>query len=366
MKQKYLYLILFITVLLACSRNKDEQYSPIPPTSFQINLADVPYAKLSDYHFFKGDLKTLTPTDTVLPYKPASELFADYAHKKRFVWMPKNVKATYDGDENVLDFPVSTFFIKTFFYDNVLPSNTTKLIETRVLVRKADGWKFYDYIWNEDQTEAILDTDGQGKNVPVNWMENDIQKSVNYKIPAQTECATCHKLNPTGNKELAIPIGPKPQNLNFDYGYGATTMNQLEKWIAMGFLDSSIPDKTAIKSAVDWTDTSKSLELRARSYIDINCAHCHRLGAHCDYVPQRFNFSNTNLGTFGICLTPSAQLGNIPFIINAGNADQSMVVHRMASTAESEMMPIIGRRLVHQEGLQLIKDYINSLPRTCR
>ena len=366
MNQKYFYLTLFLLILTACSRSKDDEYVPLTPTPFQINLADVPYAKLSDYHFFKGDLKTLTPTDTVLPYKPASELFADYAHKKRFIWMPKNVKATYDGDDNVLDFPVSTFFIKAFYYNNVLPSNTTKIIETRIMVKKADGWKFYDYIWNDDQTEAILDTNGQGKNVPVTWLENMVEKNVNYKIPAQTECATCHKLNPTGTKELAIPIGPKPQNLNFEYNYGSTQMNQLEKWVAMGFLNSSVPDKSAINSVVDWTDTSKSLALRARSYIDINCAHCHRPGAHCDYVPQRFNFSNINLETFGICLTPSAQLGNNPFIINAGNADQSMVVYRMSSNAESEMMPIIGRRLVHEEGVQLIKDYINSLPGSCR
>jgi uncharacterized repeat protein (TIGR03806 family) len=366
MKRKYFYLIVFSILLSACSKGKEEEYVPIVPLPFQINLNAVPYQKLSDYHFFKGDLKTLIPTDTVLPYKPASELFADYAYKKRFIWMPKNVKATYDGDDNVLNFPIGTFLIKAFYYDHVLPSNTTRLIETRLLVKKADGWKFYDYIWNEEQTEAILDSDGQGKNVPVTWLENNIEKSVNYKIPAQTECATCHKLNPTGTKELAVPIGPKPQNLNYDFNYGSTQMNQLEKWIAMGFLESAIPDKAAIKSMVDWTDASKSLELRARSYIDINCAHCHRLGAHCDYVPQRFNFSNTDLGTFGICLTPSAQLGNNPFIINAGNADQSMLVYRMASTAESEMMPIIGRRLVHTEGVKLLRDYINSLPKSCR
>ena len=142
--------------------------------------------------------------------------------------------------------------------------------------------------------------------------------------------------------------------------------NQIEKWKSQGYLGNDVPELSTIKSTVDWQDTSKSLELRARSYIDINCAHCHRVGGHCSYVPQRFNFSNTDMYTFGVCLTPLTSVAGSPFEINAGNADNSLMIVKMSSTVGSVMMPYIGRTVVHQEGVALMKEWINAMPSTCR
>ena len=374
MLKNYLLLFCFVLLSSACSQEESGYVtldaaknggSVSSPVKF--DLTQVPFPKLSDYHFFVGELKNQTPAYAVLPYQPASSLFSDYAHKKRFVWLPKNTKASYNGDENVLEFPVGALLIKTFYYDNVQPANTTKIIETRLLIRKADGWKLYDYIWNEQQTEAYLDTDGNGVFVPVTWIENGSTKSTTYKIPSQTECVTCHKINinQTANGEKETPIGPKPQNLNTLYNYGTTTKNQLEKWKQMGYINNTLPALSSIYSTVDWRDTSKSLALRARSYIDMNCAHCHRVGGHCDYVPQRFNFSNTDTYTLGICLPPLFQVPDNPYVIHAGDADHSELIYRLNTNEGSEMMPIIGRTLIHDEGVQLVKDWINSMNTTC-
>ena len=54
-----------------------------------------PLKKLSQYHFFKGDLKALAPNDRVLPYDLITPLFSDYALKARFVWMPEGASAKY-------------------------------------------------------------------------------------------------------------------------------------------------------------------------------------------------------------------------------------------------------------------------------
>ena len=70
------------------------------------DLSQVPYNNLSDYHFFIGDIKNLTPSLNVIPYEPASGLFTDYALKKRFVWMPPSVKATYMTDDKVVNFTI--------------------------------------------------------------------------------------------------------------------------------------------------------------------------------------------------------------------------------------------------------------------
>lgn len=368
-------LVSFTLLIISCSRNEEDNYmDPNEPANRQGNivsgpvrfdLLQTPLPKLSDYHFFVGPLKDQKPGYKVIPYEPASSLFSDYAHKKRFIWMPQGTSATYDGDDNVLEFPVGTVIIKTFYYDNVQPANNTKIIETRLLVRKNDEWKLYDYVWNENQTEAFLDTDGNGIFVPITWTENGETRSIDYKIPSQTECVTCHKINENSTGEKNTPIGPKPQNLNTTYNYGKFSRNQLEHWKRIGYIDNTLPNLASIYSAVDWRDTSKPLELRAKSYIDINCAHCHRVGGHCDYVPQRFNFSNMDMYTFGICLPPLFNIPDNPYVINAGDADHSELMYRINTNEGSEMMPIIGRTIIHEEGVALMREYINSLPNPC-
>lgn len=385
MKKHYLLAALFLLTFGFYSCSDDDDYldlnsnvagkksGVIIDAPIKIDLSQVPFPKLSDYRFFVGDMKDQKPGYQVIPYKPASDLFSDYAHKKRFVWMPKGTHATYVSDDNVFEFPIGAVLIKTFYYDNVQPGNVTRIIETRLLIKQYEatandsGWKMYDYVWNEEQTEAFLDTEGNGIFVPITFTENNVTRSINYKIPASTECATCHKLNPTqsANGEIAIPIGPKPQNLNTMFNYGTTSKNQLLRWKQAGYLDNSLPPINAIYSTVDWRDTSKSLEMRARSYIDINCAHCHRLGGHCDYTPMRFNFSNTNLQDFGLCMVPTAQIDGGPYVINGGRSDQSELIIRISSNEESVRMPIIGRTIEHQEGIQLMKDWIDSITTSC-
>ena len=266
MKKHYLLLFssfIAIIIIFSCSKTESEQYVPVPTAiSVSVNLANVPYVKLSDYHFFTGDLKDLIPAANVIPYEPASSLFADYAHKKRFVWMPKGTKANYLSDDNVFDFPIGAVLIKSFYYENVQPNNTTKIIETRLLIRKSSGWAAYDYVWNAAQTDAVLDTAGDGFFIPISFVENSITRNINYKTPSQTECTTCHKINPNQTGEIVIPIGPKPQNLNTIYNYDGVLQNQIEKWKSQGYLGNDVPALSTIKSTVDWRDTSKSLELR--------------------------------------------------------------------------------------------------------
>jgi uncharacterized repeat protein (TIGR03806 family) len=376
MKKNYVFpIIIFILLLLvgiSCSDDfseDDERYRLIGPV--RVDLTQVPFAKLSDYRFFIGALNEMKPAQGVLPYKPASELFSDYAQKSRFVWMPAGTKATYNGDDNVLEFPLGTVLIKTFYFDQVAPFNSRKIIETRLLIKKSEatpnssGWQAYDYIWDEKQKNAYLDTDGNGLFVPVTFTQNGQQRTVDYKIPAQTECLTCHKLNPTQseNGELTVPIGPKPQNLNYSYNYAGGSMNQLQKWISVGYLQNNLPAN--IVSTVDYKDPTQPLELRAKSYLDMNCAHCHRVGGHCDYVEAKFNFSNSDLYQMGVCMPPLFSVDDGPYIINRGKSNKSELVVRMSSVNQAVMMPIIGRTVVHDEGVALIKQWIDALPGSC-
>ena len=328
------------------------------PTGVSVDLTTVPYTKLSDYRFFTGELKNQTPAEKVIPYEPASGLFTDYAHKKRFIWMPSGTQATYNGDHSVLELPVGAALIKTFYYDNVQPSNTTRIIETRIMIRKSSGWIFANYVWNTEQTEAYLDMNGSFTNV--SWLQNGTPKSTSYRIPNQTECHTCHKLN-----DQPIPIGIKPQNLNIDYPYSGGTQNQLQKLIAVGYLQNNLPGN--IVSTVNYMDQTKSVDERFRSYVDINCAHCHAENKHCSYRPMRLAYSETSDPiNLGLCVEPDEEIGGgaYVYIIKPNDKNRSMMHYRLGSIVPSERMPLLGRTIVHDEGLQLLEEWI-SWKQTC-
>jgi len=333
----------------------------LPVTPVTLDLSLVPYPKLSDYNFFEGPMAQQEPAFGVLPYEPISTLFTDYAHKKRFVWMPEGRSASFVSDDVLLNFPTGAVLIKTFYYDNVLPDLTTRIIETRLLIKKEDGWLFADYIWDAEQQEAMLDVEGYGANVPIEWVENGQTNFVNYRIPSNSQCYTCHKAY-----QEETPIGPKPQNLNglFDYTDGAK--NQLEKWADVGYLETGFPSQ--INTVVDWSDETQDLETRVRSYFDINCASCHSDSGHCDYRALRMNFSGSaDLANLGVCVDPDTPIPGFENakIIEPGNAQGSVLFFRLHTTDEEYRMPLLGRSLRHEESLEFIEQWIQNLTTVC-
>lgn len=374
MKKLYLIVLLVAAsalVFYSCSDN-DEDYLDINAQNriskpvyspLKIDLSQVPYAKLSDYNFFIGPMKNMNPGYKVIPYSPASTLFTDYALKKRFIWMPEGVKANYVADNKILDFPVGTILIKNFYYNTIQPGNTTKIIETRLMVLKADGWKFYEYLWNDAQTDADLvvgEDFANGSSIPITFRKpNNEIVTTDYRIPSDAECFACHKKN-----EVATPIAPKPQNLNIDFAYPRGNKNQLLYLKQQGYLNSY---PTNIVSTVDYHDTTKPLDLRLRSYLDMNCAHCHQDNARCDYRALRLAFSETtNPTNIGICVTADEVLSpSLEKLVNPGNYDKSVMHYRMNTNDESERMPLIGRTIVHQEGVELLEQWISSLTQNC-
>ncbi|WP_445452594.1 hypothetical protein [Flavobacterium sp. 25HG05S-40] len=374
MKKNYCSLLaVFISLFIFISCSDKEDYTPISPVT--VDLTQVPYPKLSDYKFFEGELKNLIPSLNVLPYEPASSLFSDYAHKKRFVWMPVGTKATYSADGKVLELPVGAVLIKTFYYDNVQNTNpvgATRIVETRLMIKKATGWTFAEYVWNTEQTEAYFDL--AGSNTEITWKdENEVIKTTNYRIPNEVQCIICHK-----NKEMVgstqvdtyIPIGIKPQNLNYSYTYNNGTMNQLSKWKEQGYLEGNFAMPTAENSAIDYKDNTKPLELRVRSYLDSNCSHCHAPDRHCDYRPVRFAFSETGGANgrtnMGVCVDTEdfSFAPALTKIIKPGATNRSMLFYRLNTTEESFRMPLHGRTIIHEEGVEMMREWINSLS-TC-
>lgn len=359
-------LLLLLSIFVSCN-NQDDDYIAVSPVV--VDLTQVPYPKLSDYKFFEGEMKNQIPSLDVIPYEPASSLFTDYAIKKRFIWMPKGVKGTFNGANNAIELPVGAALIKSFYYNNVQPNNTTRIIETRIMIRKASGWIFAEYVWNEEQTEAFLNMNGSSTSVTWKEDNNAIKTASNYRIPSAEQCLICHKVDVnqgSGIVSVPIPIGIKPQNLNFNYSYGTESKNQLTKWIDEGYLENAIPSN--FESTVNYKDATQPLEKRVRSYLDINCAHCHQEGSHCSYRPMRFAFSETgNVNgrtNQGVCVDTQDMAGfpeSLSKIINPSNFNRSMLYYRLNTEEEGYRMPLLGRSIIHEEGVNLIKEYINSI-----
>jgi uncharacterized repeat protein (TIGR03806 family) len=263
------------------------------------------------------------------------------------------------ADSVVLDFPDGAVMIKNFYYDHVQPDDERRIIETRRSVQTSGEWHFADYVWNDAQTEAVLDLNGS--NTPVQWLDDlGVLRNVMYRIPSEVECKTCHKAS-----NIAIPIGPKPQNIKKPFTYPEGTMDQMAKWEAMGYLTSGYP--ATIETVAKWDDPYADLNDRVRAYVDVNCSHCHSEGRHCDYRPMRFAWHETTVPeNLGICVPPDDPIEpSQDYIVSAGHPERSMLYYRINSTAEAVRMPLFGRTLIHEEAVTLFHDWINSLSPPC-
>jgi uncharacterized repeat protein (TIGR03806 family) len=348
-------IIAFGLALFLISCNQEENYVPIVESPVSVDLTQVPYPNLSEYKFFDGPLKELKPAVGLLLYKPASELFTDYASKSRYVWMPKGTKATFISEHAVLELPVGAVLIKNFFYDRVQPTNTKRIIETRIMIRKQSGWIFAEYVWNEEQTEAVLNL--AGSSLPITWIDDqNVTRTITYKIPKESECLACHNIAQT-----VVPIGIKPQNLNFNFTYPNSTTMQLTKWVESGYLETNFPAVT--QSTINYQDQSKPIGLRMRSFVDMNCAHCHRDGGYATVFALRFEFYKTTLlSNMGVCVSPNHFMpGFSGELVTPGDINRSILYARVSTNDPNYRMPFLGRSIVHQEAVDLVTQWINSL-----
>ncbi|MEZ5891688.1 MAG: SO2930 family diheme c-type cytochrome [Parvularculaceae bacterium] len=327
-------------------------------------------ARKGAFHLGKG----------VTPYDLATPLFSDYALKLRTVWTPGGAPATYNPD-TVFDFPVGTVITKTFYYpqsgdgwtgdvsigkertinNGALALDHLRLVETRVLVRRAEGWEALPYVWNDEQTDATLKRTGAV--IPMTLHRNDGRmEPFSYLVPNANQCAACHATNAT--TKAIQPIGPKARHLNkpssFEPGF-----NQLDYWLAVGLLKGDIAQPAPRNAA--WTDESEPLEARARAYLDANCSHCHNPNGAAD--TSGLNLEPDASGpAYGFCKAPIAAgrgTGGRAYDIVPGRPDHSITVFRLESTDPGAMMPELGRAVSHEEGVKLVTEWIAAMDGAC-
>lgn len=375
----WIALALLSALLVSCDYRKSQ--SPV----FH---SDTNPERLSEWHMLSVKDKTLQLGARVTPYDLNTPLFSDYAHKLRTIWMPEGKAANYNAN-TVFDFPVGTVITKTFYYqmpagssandgvvlrnaDNTVQLlntefnlNSVKLVETRILVRRVAGWVALPYVWNEEQTDAVLKRTGDIKNFELVSVEKGKQP-FSYVVPNTNQCAGCHATNSI-TREIK-PIGLKARHLNKTFQYKGGAENQLVRWQVNGML-RGIPERSLIPQNALWNDANVALDNRARSYLDINCSHCHNRKGAANTSGLLLEPESPNGLTLGVCKLPIAAgtgTGDRKFGIVPGKPDDSIFTYRMASTNPGEMMPELGRSVSHDEGVALIRQWIAQMQGVCR
>jgi uncharacterized repeat protein (TIGR03806 family) len=310
-------------------------------------LAQAPAEKLSAYGLF-SDTAAAAPAAGVVPYDLVNPLFSDHAAKHRLVFVPGGERAAY-LDNETFAFPVGTVLVKTFAFapDMRTPDKGAYRVETRLLIHKAAGWAAYPYVWNEDGTEAVYAPIG-GKRTIETITPAGAPLTINYAVPNQNQCKMCHQAG-----DALSPIGPKARNLNHQ--------GQLEDWVAKGMLDRLAPSAPAAAAVYD---VSLPLEARARAWLDINCAHCHKPDGSASNSGLVLSATETDPVKTGIGKHPVAAgrgAGTLFQVIVPGAPDSSILAYRMASTEPGVAMPEIGRSVPDPEGLALVRDWIAEM-----
>ncbi len=324
------------------------------------NLADAP-PQLSAYGLFAGGPREQRPAPGVVPYDLRTALFSDYAAKYRFVTLPAGQKARYSAD-HVIDFPVGTVIAKTFAYPADLrrPDQKIDLLETRILIHQKSGWIGLPYVWNEEETEATLRL--AGTMLAASWTDAAGERvDHQYLVPNANQCKGCHRVE----DDRFEPIGPKARYLNREFGYAEGPENQLAHWTRVGILDGAPSPDQAPRVPVFDDPSSGSLEDRARTYLEINCAHCHSVGGPARTTGLDLTWGEhepVKLGVYKFPVAAGRGSGDRLYGIVPGEPDQSILMYRMISLDPGVMMPELGRRMVHEEGVELLREWIAAMP----
>jgi len=345
--------------------------------------------QLSEWGLFDLSSGGLALRPGVVPYDLNSPLFTDYALKLRTIWHPASAEAAPLVAGAAPAFPVGTVISKTFYYPrarmdgaddgrlDVFKASQTKgklnpalqdrsalhLVETRLLVRRDTGWEAVTYVWNAAQTDAELTKIGDVVPMRLHAAGAAVQDFA-YIVPDMNQCSGCHAPNNTTRQ--IEPIGVQARHINKAFAYSDGLKNQVEYLGMIGYLDG--PSATSsLPQNVDWEDASLPLSVRARAYLDINCAHCHNPAGPADTSGMMLTIDATDR-ELGLCKLPIAAgsgTGGRAYGIVPGAPDASILLYRLETTDPGAMMPELGRSLSHMEGAALVRAWIESLDGAC-
>jgi uncharacterized repeat protein (TIGR03806 family) len=316
-------------------------------------------ARLSETGLFSS-LTDLLPRRGLIPYGVKVPLWSDGAAKRR--WMAPGrspIVFTADGEWT---FPAGTVFVKHFDLpiDERNPMALRRL-ETRLLIVDGTGNGYgVTYKWRPDNRDADLLHDSLREDIAIRTASGTRTQTWYYPSPA--DCLTCH------TAAAKFVLGVKTRQLNGPFTYPGTgiTDNQLRTWNYLGLFRPRLDESkiAGFRKLAALADTSASLTERARSYLDANCANCHRPGniiratfdARFDTPLARQDLLDVPTVSDSLNLTD-------PRVIACGDAGRSMMLSRMRRGDKSRMPPLASA-IPDRSALRLLEEWVRGLPRS--
>ena len=334
--------------------------------------------KLSETGLF-ASTKDHKPASGVIPYSVNARLYSDNAVKERFIALPGNSQIEFDavtypqpapGAPPGWRFPDGTVLVKTFSLEMETGNPATlKRLETRILhhIRMpgdddeygAQVWKGYTYLWNDEQTDAVLlDANGLNRDYTIRDANapGGVRKQT-WRFPSRAECTLCHTMS------SKYVLGVNTLQMNKDHNYSGVVANQLTTLEHLGMFAKPLPETVQeLPKLADYHDANVDLDTRARSYLHANCSHCHRKwgGGNADFQL----LTTLPLDQTGILDTRPGQGHfdlNDPKLLVPGHPDRSLIYYRMTKLGLGRM-PHVGSNVVDDAAAKLIREWIEKMP----
>ncbi|MCH2200537.1 MAG: PQQ-dependent sugar dehydrogenase [Fuerstiella sp.] len=338
------------------------QIYEVVPTGLEDKSADFP-RRLSETGLFTS-VNPMIPAAGVVPYDVVVKRWMDGAVGERWVAIPDSDPITLATDGQLPVYPDGTVFVKHLTLPQAEASMPRFPLETQVLHYENESWHPYSYVWDDDQTDAVL-VDAAGDDRHLNYHVEAVSGSGTeiaertWHVSAENECRMCH------NAASGFVLGFVPNQLNIDQhvsdGSVATQLGQLVNRRVINEIQPFPNDDPG--RLVDPHDERYSLNDRALSYLHGNCASCHHqrgsaivsfyLRRELPFEELRTN-KGTGIGTFGI--------RNAKLIV-PGDPYRSVLLYRMSKLGYARM-PYIGSRVVDSQGVDLIEEWIRLMPHT--
>ncbi|MEM6320098.1 MAG: PQQ-dependent sugar dehydrogenase [Bacteroidota bacterium] len=300
-----------------------------------------------------SDVANLIPAPGLIPYEMIEPFWSDGANKQRWIAIPNNgthnsaaEQIQFSEDGNWI-FPKGTVMLKHFELGG-------KRLETRFEVHGENGQYYYlTYKWNEAGTDATLLTEALDEQITVNG-----QTQI-YHYPSTAECFACHQA------AAGSVLGLRTRYLNKDIFYPSTGQitNQLVALSSIGAINQNITNAATnnYTTVAAKDDFNQSLELRARSYLDVNCSSCHQPNTGNRAVfDARITTPLANQNYIDGAVIDRLGLTN-PALIVEGEVNRSMIHYRMNNLQPNIAMPPLSKNKIDDAGVQVVADWINSL-----
>ena len=297
------------------------------------------------------DAKRVRPDH--LPFAPQYPLWSDGATKLRWLFLPRG--SSIDASNvDTWKFPVGTRLWKEFRFN--------RRAETRFIERTRQGWRYATYVWNDDESEAVLAPEmGIAQSV-------ETRPGVRHAIPSRMDCRACHEASPVrvlgvGALQLSPDRDPNAPHAEALPTGAVDLTSLLERRLVRGLPRRFIDIAPRINAD---SPTSRA----ALGYLHTNCGTCHTAGGELASLSFSLRYLldrragesapavATSVGRRGV-FRPAGQ-ATAAERVSAGDPDGSMLLTRMASRHLVAQMPPLGTRVVDEAAVQLIRKWITE------